>query len=186
MKLMRYIPIFLAILLVAACSNTPPGPKNIADIPGDVHNLLHPVAVSGPGIRLMPAPTDTNGLQQWLTDIENFLLNVPDLQAANTDALSQVPPDLIASQCYLGLVAVRPQVDALISLLQLPKPPAGAGLASTFQALRDAKAGIGPGNGAVVTALGNIRRQINLSCAALFIDTTGGVIDPASLFTGPK
>jgi hypothetical protein len=100
-----------------------------------------------------------------------------DLNAAAADATAH--NDVVAAQCYAGLVPVVQQVQALLPGA-LPKP---IGVVTAFQTARDVKAGLAAQGG----VLAKLRAQINQACAALWVDANVGIADPLSLFSGiPK
>lgn len=121
-----------------------------------------------------PAPTPpVDPIANFIAKLETVA--IADLQAASTDAGNH--GDLVAKQCYDGLVPIVQGIQANPPIILPPKP---IGLVTTFQDARDIKAGVG---GASAT-LKTLRQQINLACGALQIDIQAGVADPLSLFSG--
>lgn len=94
---------------------------------------------------------------------------------------------MTAYTCYDGLTTnVKPLVTKLLGILKVPGggSTTPAGLAVAFQRLRDLKNSIGPLTGQVSGLVQQLRLQVNLACAPLWVDTNAGFIDPVGLLSG--
>jgi hypothetical protein len=98
---------------------------------------------------------------------------IPDLQAAAANAQAQTPPDVTAANCWNGLIPIAQQIQS-----QLPNPNGTnpIGIAMTIQLARDL----------INAPTSPVLKQVNLACAALYVDMKVGVLNfatsAASLF----
>jgi hypothetical protein len=139
----------------------------------------------------LAACTTTNGVTTFtdpITSLVNKLatMAVPDLQAAAADATAH--GDVVANQCYIGLIPVVQQIQSQVSTaLPLTSTVAAPiGLATKFQDVRDAKAAVNALPAALLnpSQLAGLRVQINLACGALVVDTQASIADPLGLISG--
>jgi hypothetical protein len=110
---------------------------------------------------------------------------LPDLQAAAADAKAH--NDLIAAQCWSGLVPIAQQLQAQAAAqASTAAPQKPLGVVSAFQDARDAKAGVNQ----LMLALGSVqlaqlRQAVDLACGPLVVDAQAGIADPFGLISGP-
>lgn len=158
----------------------PPPPRR----PAVHHTIPHhvkmaaiqaPVPVPRAKPAISPKITQTAAQQNPAAVLQQFTLS--DLQNALADAQAQVPPDMIAANCYQQLITVvqSPAVNPL---------PSQLGAFSAFQKARDLKNMVV----ALQTPNGPLA-QLNMACAPLVVDVQTtlinlGVIGGAVTATG--
>jgi len=111
---------------------------------------------------------------------------VKDLTAASADAVARA--DVVANQCWTGLIPVVAEVKALLKPANAPAPGLEPiGVFTTIQAVRDAKTDVNALGSLLLAKSGQvakIRQEINMACGALWIDMKVGVVDLFSLVSG--
>lgn len=119
----------------------------------------------GPKADPTPPPT-TENLVQFLAQ---FTAN--DLQGALNLANAQSPPDQTSAMCWSGLIPIVANIQS-----QLPSGTNGTpiGIAMAVQIARDF----------INTPQSPVLKQVNLACAALYVDTKVGLLNFAGNLTG--
>lgn len=138
------------------------------------------------GCAALPQAGVQNQIETVITKLATAA--VPDLQNAAADANAH--GDVVAAQCWSGLIPVTATIQALVNPKVAPAMTAPTScstncLFSNIQIIRDAKTEV-----SAIVALRNsgklasIRQSINLACGALWVDMRAGIADPLGLVSG--
>jgi hypothetical protein len=117
---------------------------------------------------------------------------IKDLTEAAASATAH--NDVVAAQCWNGLIPVASQIQDFFKPVKLPaldKVVKSAGPFSTYQNLRNLKAQINSDVDVLLALaqagkLKQIKQAINMACAALKEDAKTSVVDPLGIVSGQQ